>query len=152
MDFAPHADTKTVERLHYTRDEASQIQDVQPQDLVLMTNGSMTANSSLGTMTSAPVLNAATGDGAWSLWETVAKKYSDFGLPYVFDARLGESTWESFTVTSQGTLFFDLMEKFSGNKAGTEALVTLKDSNWLLSIMLAYQPHFLNQLAGVTVF
>jgi oleate hydratase len=152
LDFAPHADTKTVERLHYTRDGASQIQDVQPHDLVMMTNGSMTANATLGTMSTAPVLNATTGDGAWALWETVAKKYSDFGRPYVFDARLGESTWESFTVTSHGSLFFDLMEKFSGNQAGTGALVTLKDSNWLLSIVLAYQPHFLNQPAGVTVF
>ena len=152
LDFAPHVTTKTVERLHYIRDQASQTQAVQPHDLVLMTNGSMTANSSLGTMTTAPVLNATTGDGAWALWETVAKKYSDFGRPYVFDARLGESIWESFTVTSHGTLFFDLMEKFSGNQAGTGALVTLKDSNWLLSIVLAYQPHFLNQPAGVTVF
>lgn len=152
LDFAPHADTKTVERLHYTRDGASQTQDVQPHDLVMITNGSMTANSTLGTMTTASVLNATTGGGAWALWETVAKKYSDFGRPNVFNARLSESTWGSFTVTSHGTLFFDLMERFSGNKAGTGALVTLKDSNWLLSIVLAYQPHFLNQPAGVTVF
>ena len=152
LDFAPHADTKTVERLHYTRDQSSQTQDVQPHDLVLVTNGSMTANSTLGTMTTAPVLNAAPGDGAWALWETLAQKYSDFGRPYVFDQRLEESTWESFTVTSHGTLFFDSMEKFSGNKAGTGALVTLKDSNWLLSVVLAYQPHFIDQPAGVTVF
>ncbi|AMR25549.1 oleate hydratase (plasmid) [Hymenobacter psoromatis] len=152
LDFAPHADTKTVVRVHYTRDQSSQTQDVQPHDLVLVTNGSMTANSTLGTMSTAPVLNAAPGDGAWALWETLAQKYSDFGRPYVFDQRLDESIWESFTVTSHGTLFFDLMEKFSGNQAGTGALVTLKDSSWLLSVVLAYQPHFINQPAGVTVF
>ncbi|WP_454053675.1 oleate hydratase [Clostridium sp. Marseille-Q7071] len=37
------------------------------------------------------------------------------------------------------------MEKFSGNKAGTGALVTFKDSNCLMSIVLAHQPHFINQ-------
>jgi oleate hydratase len=30
--------------------------------------------------------------------------------------------------------------------------VTFKDSNWLLSIVLAHQPHFLNQPADVQVF
>lgn len=45
-----------------------------------------------------------------------------------------------------------MMEKFSGNTPGTGALVTLKDSNWLMSIVIAYQPHFLNQPEGVTVF
>jgi oleate hydratase len=44
------------------------------------------------------------------------------------------------------------MEKFSGNEAGTGGLVTFKDSNWLMSIVLAHQPHFLNQPADVQVF
>ena len=97
--------------------------------MVLMTNGSMTANSTLGSMTSAPDLNIGRTDGAWALWETVAQKYSDFGRPYVFDQRMEESKWESFTVTNKRSLFFDLMETFSGNAAGTGALVTLKDSS-----------------------
>jgi len=152
LDFVPHATAKTVARIHYRRDEASQTQAVEPHDLVLMTNGSMTANSTLGSMTTAPALDTARTDGAWALWETVAQKYSDFGRPYVFDERIEESKWESFTVTNQGSRFFDLMEAFSGNAAGTGALVTLKDSSWLLSIVLAYQPHFPQQPADVTVF
>jgi oleate hydratase len=44
------------------------------------------------------------------------------------------------------------MENFSGNKAGTGGLVTLKDSNWLMSIVIAYQPHFIGQPIDVTVF
>jgi myosin-crossreactive antigen len=35
---------------------------------------------------------------------------------------------------------------------GTGGLVTFKDSNWLMSIVLACQPHFPNQAAGVQVF
>ena len=30
----------------------------------------------------------------------------------------------------------------SGNEAGTGGLVTFKDSNWLMSIVLAHQPHW----------
>jgi oleate hydratase len=55
-------------------------------------------------------------------------------------------------VTLKDSLFFDKMAEFSGNEAGTGGLVTFKDSNWLLSIVLAYQPHFRNQPAGVKVF
>ena len=136
-----HATAKTVVRIHYRRDEASQTQAVEPHEVVLMTNGSMMANLTLGSMTSVRLAIGRT-DGAWALWETVAQKYSDFGRPYVFDHRMEESKWESFTVTNKGSLFFDLMEAFSGNAAGTGALVTLRDSSWLLSVLLAYQPHF----------
>jgi oleate hydratase len=44
------------------------------------------------------------------------------------------------------------MYQFSGNEPGTGGLVTFKDSNWLMSIVLAFQPHFPNQPAGVQVF
>jgi len=44
------------------------------------------------------------------------------------------------------------MEEFSGNPAGTGGLVTFKDSNWLMSIVLAHQPHFIGQPENVTVF
>lgn len=65
---------------------------------------------------------------------------------------LAEFSWESFTVTLKNPAFFDKMIKFSGNQPGTGGLVTLKDSNWLMSIVLAYQPHFANQPADVQVF
>jgi len=44
------------------------------------------------------------------------------------------------------------MERFSGNVAGTGGLVTFNDSNWLLSVVLAHQPHFAGQPEGVQVF
>lgn len=151
LDFAPHPDTKTVERIHYTHNQVLTTQAVLPHDVVMMTNGSMTANATLGSMTTAPTLDISTADGAWALWKTVARKYPDFGRPHVFEGRSDEAKWESFTVTSHSPLLFDLMEQFSGNKAGTGALVTLKDSSWLLSVVLAYQPHFRHQPADVTV-
>ena len=44
------------------------------------------------------------------------------------------------------------MEAFSGNAAGTGGLVTFKDSNWLMSIVLYHQPHFIAQPKDVQVF
>ena len=44
------------------------------------------------------------------------------------------------------------MQRFNGNEAGTGGLVSFKDSNWLMPIVLAHQPHFANQPADVQVF
>jgi hypothetical protein len=38
------------------------------------------------------------------------------------------------------------MNQFSGNEPGTGGLLTFKDSNWRMSIVLAHQPHFPNSL------
>jgi oleate hydratase len=43
------------------------------------------------------------------------------------------------------------MEDFSGNKPGTGALVTFKDSSWLMSVVLVHQPHFVNQPGNIKV-
>ena len=152
LDFSLTGEKKTVQSIQLIKDGKSKSVKVRLNDLVLVTIGSMTADSSLGLMDSAPRLITDKRDGSWKLWEAIAKNSDQFGHPSVFDSRVDESKWESFTVTCQGTEFFDLMEEFSGNKAGTGGLVTLKDSNWLMSIVLAYQPHFIGQPDNVTVF
>jgi oleate hydratase len=103
-------------------------------------------------MTLAPVLNNKEVGGSWKLWEKLARENPEFGHPAPFDDHVDESKWESFTVTLKDPTFFNLMEKFSDNKPGTGGLVTFRDSNWLMSIVLAYQPHFLNQPENVQVF
>ncbi|MBX9591244.1 MAG: oleate hydratase [Hyphomonadaceae bacterium] len=134
------------------RDKTSTKLDVESGDLVFVTNGSMTAASSLGSMTSAPGLGSKDVGGSWALWETLAKKHTDFGRPSVFEGNIDEAKWLSFTVTLRDPTFFNLMEAFTGNEAGTGGLVTFTDSNWLMSIVLAHQPHFINQPKDVHVF
>lgn len=121
-------------------------------DLVFVQNASMTDASSLGSMTSAPAKLTKTDSDGWTLWEKLAAGRPDFGNPAAFNSSIAQSCWESFTVTLKNPGFFDLMEQFSGNEAGTGGLVTFKDSNWLMSIVLAHQPHFANQPANVQVF
>lgn len=152
LDFRMLGDQLVVEQIHYNQDQENKQIYLTADDLVLVTAGSMTADSSLGTMHSPPVSNTEPQGGSWALWESLAKECTEFGRPGVFKNRINESLWESFTVTCQGTQFFDLMEEFSGNKAGTGGLITFKDSNWLMSIVLPHQPHFIGQSPNVTVF
>lgn len=63
----------------------------------------------------------------------------------MFNSSIPESTWASFTVTTKDPAFFELMEKFSGSEAGRRGLITFKDSNWLLTVVLNHQPHFRGQ-------
>ena len=45
-----------------------------------------------------------------------------------------------------------MIEQFSGNIPGSGALMTFKDSSWLMSIVVAAQPHFKAQDANTTIF
>jgi oleate hydratase len=121
-------------------------------DLVFFQNGSMTDASSYGSMKTAPQHLTKQDSGGWTLWEKLAKGRPEFGNPATFNSNIPESYWASFTVTLKDSAFFDQMEKFSGNKAGTGGLVTFQDSSWFMSVVLAYQPHFVNQPSNVMVF
>src|SRR5699024_4049211 len=57
-----------------------------------------------------------------------------------------------FTVTMKGNKLLKRIEQFSGNIPGSGALMTFKDSNWLMSIVVAAQPHFKNQPMDTTIF
>ena len=152
LDFRYGLDGKGVERIRLIRDGAPDEITVREQDLVFVTNGSMTAASRCGSMTAPAELRRDLTDGAWALWETLAEKHSDFGRPAAFDGNIDKSKWLSFTVTMRDPTFFELMEKFTGNVAGTGGLVTFTDSKWLMSIVLAHQPHFIGQPDDIKVF
>jgi oleate hydratase len=141
-----------VSGIQYRRDGKRETIAIGDDDLVFFQNGSMTDASSFGSMTNAPQHLTKEDSSGWALWEKLAHGHPEFGNPAAFNDSIPESFWESFTVTLSDTTFFDQMEAFSGNQAGTGGLVTFKDSNWLLSIVLPHQPHFINQPADVQVF
>jgi oleate hydratase len=149
--FSTHRNPKRVERIVYAlQGDRSEI-SIGEYDLVFITLGSMTEGSSFGSMTAAPLLNSKRDGGSWSLWETIAQNRAEFGQPQIFDDHIPQSLWESFTITFHDPTFFNLMEAFTGNIAGTGGLVTFKDSNWLMSLVLPAQPHFIDQPANVQV-
>ena len=142
----------TIIGLHCTLGGRQETMTLEDDDLVFVQNGSMTDASSLGSMTAAPAKLGKAHNGSWTLWEKLSDGRPSFGKPAAFNRCIAQSDWASFTVTLKDTAFFDAMQRFSGNEAGTGGLVTIKDSNWLMSIVLAHQPHFANQSADVQVF
>jgi oleate hydratase len=152
LDLKSEQGLVVVQGIRYSRDGKTEDMAITEDDLVFFQNGSMTDASSFGSMTSAPRRLTKKESAGWALWEKLAKGRPEFGNPAAFNASIPESCWESFTVTLKDAAFFDKMEAFSSNKAGTGGLVTFKDSNWLMSIVLAHQPHFSDQPADVQVF
>jgi len=141
-----------VTGIHCRRQGKSEVIEVKDDDLVFFQNGSMTDASSLGSMTSAPDKLTKADSGGWALWEKLAAGRPEFGDPSAFNSCTAQSSWESFTVTLNNPAFFNQIRQFSGNETGTGGLMTFKDSNWLMSIVLAHQPHFSNQPEDVQVF
>jgi oleate hydratase len=141
-----------VTSIQYLRAGTSVVITLHDGDLVFFQNGSMTDASSLGSMTSAPKRLTRDDSGGWTLWEKLAEGRPHFGNPAAFNSCIAQSNWESFTVTLKNPAFFEMMNQLGGNEAGTGGLVTFKDSNWMMSIVLAHQPHFINQPADVQVF
>lgn len=120
--------------------------------LVFLQNGSMTDASSTGDMHSAPAKFGKAQSGGWALWEKLAAGNPAFGNPSAFNRNIAQSAWQSFTVTLDDPAFIGELAAFSGNEPGTGGLITFTDSNWLMSIVIPYQPYFANQPAEVEVF
>ncbi|KAF2418407.1 67 kDa myosin-cross-reactive antigen family protein [Tothia fuscella] len=145
----------TVDEIHMVQDGTPMVANLDPNDIVFATIGSMTGDASVGTnmKSTTPVSSKDLRDGSWELWTKLAAKDEPiFGNPQNFLSRVPQSQWESFTVTLEDPEFFDRIVKFTNNKPGTGALVTFKDSNWLMSIVVPCQPHFIGQQEDVQVF
>ncbi len=150
IDFA-EGDGITAIAIHIDTEAGKEIIELKPNDLCIMTNGCMTDSATLGDMYTAPEYkpeNPISGE----LWAKVASKKAGLGDPTPFFSKPEETNWESFTVTCKGNKLLKMIEKFSGNIPGSGALMTFKDSNWLMSIVVAAQPHFKNQPMDTTIF
>ncbi|MGW7529301.1 oleate hydratase [Streptomyces sp. NPDC054783] len=143
VDFTTEEDgTRRVRRLHLDRAGQPDAYDLGDADYAFLTLGSMTADAAYGSDDRAPDLIRDKRDGGWRLWETIASKADDFGRPTVFNGNVDEAKWESFTLTMRSPLLLHRIEELSGNLPGTGALMTFKDSNWLMSIVVPHAPHF----------
>lgn len=143
---------KVVQRISCLRDGRAEQIELGADDRVIVTLGSMTADSSLGSMDAAPVPAPESAGGAWALWKRLAAKDRAFGRPWSFCDHVEQTRWITFTVTDADGRFFKLMEGFSGRPAGRGGLVTLKGSSWLLTFHLYHSPAYPGQPAGTGVW
>lgn len=142
---------KVAKQIVFKRGGKEETIDLIEDDLVFVTNGSCTENSSLGDDDHAPVMNTQPGEGGcWQLWKNIAKQDPSFGRPEKFCSNLQETNWESATVTTLDDRIPKYIEKmckrdpFSG-KVVTGGIITVKDSSWLMSYTVNRQPHFKEQ-------
>ena len=155
FDFTGENGKKYASRIHAVRDGKDVSIDVTSDDMVLFTNGSMTQNSTLGSMKEAPVMDTAI-KGCFAVWRKLAAKDTVFGNPEPFISYPEKSNWESFTITCYDDRIPDLVKKITGRdphsgKIITGGPLTMKDSSWLLTLTISRQPHFRNQPKNVIV-
>lgn len=155
LDLSIDGNMKTVTAIHLTRNGKEEVINTCKDDLVFFTNGSMTECSTLGNMNKAPELNREAG-GCWRLWKNISKKHPSFGNPEVFCGDIDKSKWESFTITCTDSKMAQVLKNLTGKdpysgKVVTGGIITIKDSNWLLSVTCNRQPHFINQPENVLV-
>ncbi len=138
----------TATKLYFSDETAIKLKE---EDVVIMTNACMTDSATLGDLhTPAPVPAERPISG--ELWYKVAQKKENLGNPEPFFDHEDETNWQSFTVTCKGETLLKRIEQFTGNIPGSGALMTFKDSNWLMSTVVAAQPHFKAQDANTTIF
>lgn len=121
-------------------------------DRDFITNASIVESTDTGSMTQPSVQKTGEDSGAWALWERLASKDPSFGNPAVFSSQVDLQKWVSFTVTMHDPTFLRHLSSAYPYIPGVSGLMTIVDSNWLLSIVVAAQPHFASQPAGVEVF
>ena len=128
--------------------------ELSENDLVFITPGSCVAHSTFGDQDTpaafAPEL--CDGDG-WDLWKRIAAQSPDFGHPEKFCSTPELSNWESATITTLDERILPYIEKIckrdplSGGVV-TGGIVSVEDSNWLLSWTINRQPQFKEQKPG----
>ena len=150
IDFKD-GDSIEARTLHLIDQGIERTVELNEGDICIMTNACMTDSATLGdlhTPAPAPELRPISGE----LWAKVAAKKPGLGNPEPFFSNEHQTNWLSFTVTSKGNKLLKMIENFSGNVPGSGALMTFKDSNWRMSIVVAAQPHFINQPLDETIF
>ncbi len=147
VDISDHR--KVAKKILYTQGGDNKEINLSEDDLVFVTNGSITESSTYGDQTHPAVLNPSPG-GSWSLWKNIASQDKTFGKPDKFCGNIAETNFVSATATTLDNRVPPYIEKicqrdpFAG-KVVTGGIVSVKDSNWLLSWTLNRQPHFKKQ-------
>ena len=151
IEFDIQEDKKLAKRIVILRDGTEDHIDLLEDDLVFITNGGCVENSTLGSQNEvAPFNTEIKPGGGWDMWRKIAAQDPSFGNPDKFCYDPEQSNWMSATVTTLDDRIPPYIQKicqrdpFTG-KVVTGGIVTVKDSNWLLSWTFNRQPQFRSQ-------
>lgn len=160
LDIQINSEEKIVKGIITEQNNKEAVIAVRENDYVIVTTGSMTEDTSYGTNTKPAIevidnSQSGTSDG-WKLWENLAAKSPVFGKPEKFCGNIEKSAWQSATLTCRPS---DLTEKFKeycvndpySGRTATGGIVTITDSNWLMSFTINRQPHYPTQPDDILV-
>ncbi|WP_413531829.1 oleate hydratase [Empedobacter brevis] len=160
LDLSINTEGKVVKGIITVQDGKDVTIPVTENDYVIVTTGSMTEDTAYGDNTTAPILavdNSTSGQSAgWKLWKNLAAKSPEFGRPEKFCSNIEKSSWESVTLTCKPSALVDKLKEYSVNdpysgKTVTGGIITITDSNWLMSFTCNRQPHFPTQPDDILV-
>lgn len=150
IEFDIQKDKKVAKKIVIFKDKEEYI-DLTEDDLVFITHGGCVENSTLGSQnTVAPFNKEIKPGGGWDMWRKIAAQDPSFGNPDKFCYDPEQSNWMSATVTTLDQRIPPYIQRicqrdpFSGGVV-TGGIVTVKDSNWLLSWTFNRQPQFRSQ-------
>lgn len=160
LDIQISGTTKVVQHILTKQDGKTVKIAVGPEDFVIATTSSMTESTFYGTNDTAPNITIDNKSGSesdgWKLWKNLATKSDVFGRPHKFYSDIKKSSWESATLTCRPSAFVEKLKElcvndpYSGNTA-TGGIITITDSNWLMSFTCNRQPHFPTQPDDILV-
>ena len=157
VEFDITSEKKQAKKIILLHDGKEDSVDLTENDLVFITNGGCVENSSLGSQNTPADFNTEIKPGGgWDMWRKIAAQDPSFGHPDKFCSAPEQSNWMSATVTTLDDKIVPYIKNicqrdpFSG-KVVTGGIVTVKDSNWLLSWTFNRQPQFRTQPKGQLV-
>ncbi|WP_294033398.1 oleate hydratase [uncultured Moraxella sp.] len=143
-------DKKVAKAIHLTTAGQDRVINLTKNDLVFVTNGSITESSTYGSHDQIAPPNKELG-GSWQLWENLAAQSVEFGHPKVFYKDLPDQSWFiSATATIKRAEIEPYIERLThrdlhDGKVNTGGIITITDSNWMMSFTIHRQPHFKEQ-------
>lgn len=143
-------DEKVATEIKMTEKGEQKVIKLTPNDLVFVTNGSITESTTYGDNTHPAEQKHELGP-SWQLWKNLAAQDEDFGHPEKFCENIPAANWViSATVTFTNDDIVPYIEKVNKKDPHSGSIVTsgpttIKDSNWLLGYSISCQPQFHKQ-------
>lgn len=145
IDAAP--DRKVAKKIQIMRNGKAQEISLTPNDLVFITNGSITESTTYGDNdTPAPTQHVL--GASWELWKNIAAQSPEFGRPEKFCENIPAANWVmSATITLTDDRVVPYIKRICKKDPHSGSIVssgpvTIKDSNWLYGFSISRQPHF----------
>lgn len=141
---------KVAKKIEMIKSGKEKEMSITPDDLVFVTNGSITESTTYGDNDTPADTRHELG-GSWALWKNIAKQNKEFGRPEKFCENIPAANWVmSATITLTDDRVVPYIEKICKKNPHSGSIVssgpvTIKDSNWLYGFSISRQPHFRSQ-------